>query len=418
MNKEKYLEMRNALLKEIEGLIEEGKIEESNAKMKEVEDLDNKWEEIKLANANMNALKDKTKVTDIENQSVEVKGGKEVDSLVKDVKVDENKVYEAAWAKVMMGKRLEDSEKVIFDKVNAEFNNTYTHDTENTPTLIPQTVVAGIWKRAEEMYPLLADVKKYNVKGTLVINRHDAIAEGDAAWYDEDTATADEKNIFGQLTLSGCELAKAITVSWKLRAMAVEDFIPFIKNELGERVGVALGTAIAQGQGKPGESDNWKPEPQGIETALNAETNTPQVVTYNPDASPADPVDYEKITTLISKVHSSYLSGSVFYANNSTIWTVLANIVDTTGRPIFIPDTTAGGVGRMLGFVVKADAGVSANSVIFGNANKGYVFNTNEPMTLATEEHVKTRTVDYAAYTIVDGAVLDTKAFALLKKSS
>ena len=118
----------------------------------------------------------------------------------------------------------------------------------------------------------------------------------------------------------------------------------------------------------------------GIETALNAETNTPQVVTYNPDASPADPVDYEKITTLISKVHSSYLSGSVFYANNSTIWTVLANIVDTTGRPIFIPDTTAGGVGRMLGFVVKADAGVSANSVIFGNANKGYVFNTNEPM--------------------------------------
>lgn len=418
MNKEKYLEMRNALLKEIEGLIEEGKIEESNAKMKEVEDLDNKWEEIKLANANMNALKDKTKVTDIENQSVEVKGGKEVDSLVKDVKVDENKVYEAAWAKVMMGKRLEDSEKVIFDKVNAEFNNTYTHDTENTPTLIPQTVVAGIWKRAEEMYPLLADVKKYNVKGTLVINRHDAIAEGDAAWYDEDIATADEKNIFGQLTLSGCELAKAITVSWKLRAMAVEDFIPFIKNELGERVGVALGTAIAQGQGKPGENDNWKPEPQGIETALNAETNTPQVVTYNPDASPADPVDYEKITTLISKVHSSYLSGSVFYANNSTIWTVLANIVDTTGRPIFIPDTTAGGVGRMLGFVVKADAGVSANSVIFGNANKGYVFNTNEPMTLATEEHVKTRTVDYAAYTIVDGAVLDTKAFALLKKSS
>ena len=38
-----------------------GKIEESQAKMKEVEALDNKWEEVKLANANMNALKDKTK---------------------------------------------------------------------------------------------------------------------------------------------------------------------------------------------------------------------------------------------------------------------------------------------------------------------------------------------------------------------
>jgi len=418
MNKEKYLEMRNALLKEIEGLIEEGKIEESNAKMKEVEALDNKWEEIKLANANMNALKDKTKVTDIENKSVEVKGGKEVDNLVKDVKVDETKLYETAWAKTMQGKKLDENEQTVFDKVNAEFRNAYTHGTGNTPTLIPETVVAGIWKRAEEMYPLLADVKKYNVRGTLVINKHTAIDAGDAAWYDEATATADEQNTFGQLTLTGCELAKAITVTWKLRSMATEEFIPYIKNELGERVGVALGTAIAQGKGKPGENDTFKPEPQGIETALAAENNTPQIVTYNPAAATPDPADYEKITSLIAKLHSSYLTGAAFYANNSTIWTVLANIVDQNGRPIFIPDTTAGGVGRMLGFVVKADAGVSADNVIFGNANKGYVFNTNEPMTLATEEHVKARTVDYAAYTIVDGAVLDTKAFALLKKSS
>jgi HK97 family phage major capsid protein len=72
----------------------------------------------------------------------------------------------------------------------------------------------------------------------------------------------------------------------------------------------------------------------------------------------------------------------------------------------------------MLGFVVKADAGVTTNNIVFGNAGEGYVFNTNEPMSLASEEHVKARTVDYAAYAIVDGAPLDTKAFALIKKSS
>jgi HK97 family phage major capsid protein len=418
VTREKYLEQRNALMAEIEVLIAEGKVDESNTKMDEVKELDNQWEQVKLANANLNALKDNVVGLELENQGLEVKGGKEVADFGKEIKVDEAKVYEMAWAKTLQGKKLEGAEQEVFNKVNAEFSNAYTHDTGNTPTLIPQTVVAGIWKRAEEMYPLLGDIRKYNVKGTLVINRHNSIAEGDAAWYDEATATADEKNLFGQLTLTGCELAKAVTVSWKLRAMAVEDFIPYIKNELGERVGVALGTAIAQGKGKPGENDTFKPEPQGIETALAAEANTPQVVTYNPAASTPDPADYEKITSLIAKLHSSYLSGAAFYANNATIWTVLANIVDTTGRPIFIPDTTAGGVGRMLGFVVKADAGVSANNVIFGNANKGYVFNTNEPMSLATEEHVKARTVDYAAYTIVDGAVLDTKAFALLKKSS
>lgn len=417
MFKEKYLKQRNALLKDIENLIAEGKTEDADVKMKEVEALDEKWENTKKATANLTALKGSTKVTDIENKSVTVEGGTVVDGILEN-KVDDKKAYEMAWAKTMQGKSLEKGEQEIFDRVNAEFNNTYTHDTGNTATLIPENVVAGIWSRATEMYPLLADVKKFNVKGTLVINKHTAIAAGDAAWYDESTPTADEKNTFGQLTLTGCELAKAITVTWKLRSMATEEFIPYIINELGERVGVALGTAIAQGRGKPGEGQTFEPEPLGIETALLAEDGTPQVVTYNPGAVTPDPLAYEDFTAAIGKIHSSYLAGTAIYANNATIWGQLANLTDSTGRPLFIPDLTSGGVGRMWGFAVKADAGVSNDTVIIGNPNKGYVLNTNEPMSVATEEHVKARTVDYAAYTIVDGGLLDNKAFALIKKSS
>jgi HK97 family phage major capsid protein len=419
LDKKAYLEQRAALIADADALIAEGKIEEANVEMKEIENLDAKWEEIKLANANMNALKEKAEITNLENKSVDVKDVRDVktvDNIVDEKPVDEKAAYEIAWAKVMQGKKLEAKEQEIFDKVNAEFRNAYTHDTGDIATLIPETVVAGIWKRAEEMYPLLADVKKYNVRGTLVINKHDSIAAGDAAWYDEDTATADEQNIFGQLTLSGCELAKAITVTWKLRAMATEDFIPYIKNELGERVGAALGTAIAQGKGKPGESDTFKPEPLGVETALLAETSTPQVVTYDPDAATPDPLSYEKITAAIAKIHSSYLPGCAIYANNATIWNELATLTDDISRPLFIPDVSSGGVGRMFGMTVKADAGVTANNILIGNANKGYVMNTNEPMSIATEEHVKARTVDYAIYAIVDGAPLDTKAFALIQK--
>ena len=179
-----------------------------------------------------------------------------------------------------------------------------------------------------------------------------------------------------------------------------------------------MGTAIAVGKGKPGELDEFKAEPLGIETALLAESNTPQVVTYNPAASTPDPLAYADFTAAIGKIHSSYLAGSAIYASNATIWGQLANLTDTLGRPLFIPDLTSGGVGRMFGMVVKADAGVTADSVIIGNPNRGYVLNTNEPMSLATEEHVKARTVDYAAYAIVDGGLLDTKAFALIKKSA
>jgi HK97 family phage major capsid protein len=413
MNKEKYLADRKVLLDEVQKLIDEGKIEDSQAKMKEVETLDNKWEETKLANANLNALKDNVKATDLSNESVTVNRGTLVAEITANKVTDDKKQYENAWAKYMQGKTLDANEQVLFDSTNRTFNNAYTHDTSNTAVLIPETVVAGIWKRATEMYPLLADVKKFNVKGTLTMKKHTGITAGDAAFYSEGTATADEQNSFGEISLSGCELAKSITVTWKLRTMATEEFIPFIINELGERVGVALGVSVSVGKG----ASATPREPEGVETALLAEASTPQVVSYDPEATKPDPLAYEDFTLAISKIHSSYLAGSSIYANNTTIWTQLANLKDGQGRPLFIPDVTSGGVGRMFGMVVKPDAGVTDGSIIIGNPNAGYIFNTNEPMSVATEEHVKLRTVDYAAYTIVDGAVIDTKAFALIRNT-
>lgn len=415
MTKEQYLKMRNELLAEVDGLINSGDVENANAKMAEVTALDNRFEAERTAQANAAALRG-APVVNLSAVTTQLLDGPEMSfgnvfASFGEANMDEKQIYTNAWAKAMQGVALDEKEQSVFDSVNVEFSNAYTHDTGNTSVLIPETVVAGIWSRAAEMYPLLADVKKFNVKGTLTMKKHSAINAGDAAFYADGTATADEQNTFGEITLSGCELAKAITISWKLRSMAIAEFIPFITNELGERVGAALGSSVSTGKGATATPK----EPQGIETALLAEGSTPQVVEYDPEATTADPLSYTDLTLAISKIHSSYLSGCNIYANNATIWTQLANLVDGQGRPLFIPDVTAGGVGRMFGLVVKPDAGVTNGSIIIGNPGSGYIMNTNEPMSVATEEHVKARTVDYAAYTIVDGAVLDTKAFALIR---
>ncbi len=111
MNYNEYLEQRNALMAEVEELINAGKINESNAKMEEVKKLDNKWDEIKLANANLNALKDNNKILDLENKNVKIEGDtKTVDNIIDNKVVDEKKVYENAWAKYMQGQRLEGEE--------------------------------------------------------------------------------------------------------------------------------------------------------------------------------------------------------------------------------------------------------------------------------------------------------------------
>jgi hypothetical protein len=60
---------------------------------------------------------------------------------------------------------------------------------------------------------------------------------------------------------------------------------------------------------------------------------------------------------------------------------------------------------------------VSDGEILIGNVAKGYVANANENITMYFEDHVKARTTDYMGYAIIDGSVLTTKAFALIKKS-
>lgn len=318
--------------------------------------------------------------------------------------------YRDAWAARMLGMDMTAAQRSTFDTVNAEYR-AFTHTTENTAVLIPETVVAGIWKRAEEAYPLWNDVRKFNVRGTLVMKRFDGIKAGDAAWYEEPDTVEDEENAFSEISLTGCELAKNVTVSWKLRAMAISEFIPFIEREIGERMGVALGTATYKGKGKPGNEGSFKPEPRGIKTYLEGEEGTPQIVEYTSGA-----LTDTNLRTAISKLHSSNIPGTAIYVNNNTAWTILAEIKDANKRPIFIPDQVSqGAVGRIFGMQIKIDASIGDGEILFGNANRGYWANINRGMTMHTEEHVKARTTDYMGYAIVDGDVYDSKAFALLK---
>ena len=321
--------------------------------------------------------------------------------------------YRDAWAARMLGMDMTEAQRSTFDTVNAEYR-AFTHTTENTAVLIPETVVAGIWKRAEEAYPLWNDVRKFNVRGTLTMKRFDGIKAGDAAWYEEPDVVEDEENAFSEISLTGCELAKSVTVSWKLRAMAISEFIPFIEREIGERMGVALGTAAFKGKGKPGNEDSFKPEPRGIKTYLEGEEGTPQIVEYTAGA-----LTDTDLRAAISKLHSSNIPGTAIYVNNNTAWTILAEIKDANKRPIFIPDQGAqGAVGRIFGMQIKIDASIGDGEILFGNANRGYWANINRGMTMHTEEHVKARTTDYMGYAIVDGDVYDPMAFALLKPAS
>lgn len=399
MNREKYLEMRAAMLDEAQKLINAGKIEEAATKRAEIEKLDADFEEASKEQANLDALNNEGEaVTDMKNLSVEEGGLKAVEKLEKNNVVN----YEDVFAKVALQRDLNEDEINLFNEMNPE--NVYTHNTTNTEIVIPETVIGGIIDTMKELHPILADVVPTRIKGTVKYVKRTGIPAGDADYYDEATPTADEENKFGELTLNGKELSKAVTVTWKLQAMAVADFIPFITRELGERMGVAKAKAFVKGKGDA-------KYPQGVVTAIEAEESTPQKVSYK-----ADGLTYKDITAAMAKIKSGYVSGAKIYANNATVWGTLANLMDGQGRPLFIPDVTTGGVGRIFGIPVMEEDAMGDGEILIGNMAAGYKENISEDMKLVTENHAKARTTDFVGYEVHDAGVIDEKAFAYLVK--
>ena len=411
MTYNEYLENRKKLTDEAQSMIDAGDLEGSTAKMAEVQDLDKKWDATKEALDNLQALSDEQRAYNVQQLTgAQVKDGKVMMSLNLAPVPEEKKadaasdLYMTAFAKTLKGDRLTSAEAECFQLVND-----YTHTTQNTGVVVPETFAQGIWDMVEADYPLWADVSKTYVKGNASIIK--STNSTDAAWYDEATATADGTETMGILQLDGCELARAITVTYKLKEMAIADFIPFIQRKLAEKMGAGLGYGVSRGKGKPGVSDTFKPEPMGIVTALLAETNTPQVKSYT-----TGELAYSDLTAQRALIKRGS-AGLAYYANPKTVWTELANVKDQNGRPIMIADPINGGVMRMFGIPVKQDDSFSDGQILLGNARQGYAANVNKDITLETENHAKARTTDYCAYAIVDGGVLATDMFSLLKNS-
>lgn len=400
MKRKEYEAKRKALLNEAQGFIDEGKTVEAKAKMDEVKALDEAWDAIAQAAADLSALSEEPKPFNAFNYGGsfgETEEHSNESDVVKAWKSDE---YKNAWAKTLMGKELSNKETEAFKLVNEAF----THTTKNTGVVIPENVARGIWEIAGEMYPYFADITKTYVNGVLSIIQEDTSSE--AGWYEDGVETEDGKEIFKEFKLNGCELSRNITISWKLKEMAIEDFIPYIQRKLAKKMGAAAGYGATHGAGASEQ------EPTGVITALEAEENTPQVVLYAAGSVPT----YQNVLAARAKIKSGYGKGLAVYANSETIWNKLAAIVDLEGRPLFVPDVTNQGVFRILGMPVKEDDSMKAGEILISNAAEGYHENINKEVTILPEDHVKQRKTDYCGYAVMDGNVTTTKAHAILKE--
>ena len=255
------------------------------------------------------------------------------------------------------------------------------------------------------------DIQTFDIKGLVSFPTEGENIHDEQDFYDETAETKDDEIKIAEVSLSGYDLARGVFVSWKLKKMSIDAFITYVIDKIAEKLGNALAYAVINGKGVASDSDNWKSQPLGVVTALTSEKDAPRVLTYS--ASSTSKELEAKIRSMLAKVKGGY--NPCFYANNATIWEVLAGIKDDNGRAYFVPDPTSGGVGRMFGRVVKEEDAVVDGAVLLGGFSK-YVVNFNERISILSQDYNKKRQTYYSGYGLVDGKPVVNEAFCYLKK--
>ena len=359
--------------------------EELQERMKQIEeDKEEVAEEVKEDSGNITPEEERNLLKKT-SEEVEVRSSTNLKKIeMEDLKMEERKFttaspeYRSAWAKTLMGKKLDETEeRAIGDAIGTTATTFVEADAShnginNLGLLIPDSVRLDWLKIAEKASPIYRDIRKLNVPGN--VDFPYLFGADDAEWYAETTTTKNEGQEYKNIKLTGHELAKAIEITWKAEAMTVEGFISFLLDELNEKMNKALINAVIYGDGSA--------KPTGITDGLVAKTNT-------------NAIDLIK-DCLGDLATENRVGAKVYVASN--VADEIAFYKDENGNYPYL----VAGLGRAGGATIEEDPNLTAGDIVVGNA-QNYILNFNEGLRVDKEVKLQPRRVIYGGYLIADG---------------
>lgn len=309
MNKETYIEQRNELLEKAQQLINEGKISEFNDIKAQIEKLDNDYEEYTKAQANLNSLQDNHKITDIQNKSVNVKGGKVVASTNNNV--EENFTNKKEYRKAFMNYVLH-NEPISVELKNQDANT----KTSDVGEMIPETVLEQIIEKMEATGMILPLVTRTAYKGGVKVPT--SSAKPSASWVNEGAGSDKQKKATSYISFTYNKLRCAVSVSLEVDTMSLPVFERTLIANVSEAMVKAIEQAILTGSGTG--------QPKGILTETVA---TGQNVDIAKTGSPA----YKNLIDAEAALPLAYENGAVWLMTKKTFMEY-AGLTDSTGQPI------------------------------------------------------------------------------------
>lgn len=282
--------------------------------------------------------------------------------------------------------------------------------------LVPITTQAKIVERMKAFGGLQEEATKLNTDSGEAINwateddtgnTAEIVAEGAAA------ASAGADKVFGQTVLGAFKYEATGTgnlpmkVSWELLEDSPINLEDHIANNFARRISRKLSVDLITGNGTTA--------PQGIAAAQTA---------YAEIAANATGPTYGELLATEAALDPEYRPGAKWLMNDAT-WHRILGMVDTTGRPLIIPQASSGIQGgvqmQLLGHPVVIDQGMAsigdqAKFVVFGDLKEAYVVRQVNGFHLLrlNELYAINGFVGFLGWARYDGRVQNLNAYVVL----
>ena len=296
--------------------------------------------------------------------------------------------YRSAWAKSLMCRNdfTEDEKRALGVALTTTATEyvapaSGTDGVNNGGLFIPETVSMEILREIELESPFLRDIAKTYIKG-LISFPYKKQSSG-AEWVEEGKDNNLESDEWGELTFAQMELSKTIRITWKLEAMAVEQFISYIISEVGREMREELadkpfyGTGVKEIAGVSLDGNHIDAEYEGTTTSLEA------------------------IKAGLAVLPKRKKAGAKIYIAEDMALDI-AFLKDDNGMYINNP-VNGVGLESIAKYRVEVDPFLKDGDFIIGNPI-WYKLNFNEGISVTKDIIGRSRVNDYTGYCVVGGA--------------
>lgn len=399
-NKQDYLDQRATLMNTIQGIMDTATSEEIQAKMSEVETMDNAWDEQAKEMANKAALDDKFKALNIVNKGVNIVG-QVIDST--NTMQNDDMYASLDYRRAFMNNVIK-GVSIPNQFSNADASTT----TSEVGSVIPTTVMEKIVEKLEATGMILPLVTRTSYKGGLSIPY--STVKPTATWVSEGATSEKQEKTTANITFAYYKLRCAVSVSFETDNVTLAIFETTLINNIVEAMTKALEQSIISGTGTGQPKGILVETPatgQALEIAAASEITYADLIA----AEAALPLEYEQDAVWCMSKKSFMAFIGMVDSNKQPIARVNYGI---NGRP----ERTLLGRTVVLNNYVSSYAATVATDTKFAFLFnfKDYVLNTNYQMALKKYEDNDTDDQITKAIMLADGKVVDKNSLVTLTK--